>query len=1192
VDPQTGATLRSFGNPKLKFTGAIELQNGDILAWTAAQLFVFDFESGAVKQIIGEVPDKKLTRKNQIKSVQEMLDGVVLRTTRNQMQVIALESKTILAKRDAADQSKTAEGIGSPQILSNGQIIFVDERMQIWDVQQNEIKQHFEHTNRMFGVPFTLGLEIRVLPDDSILTTSLGAAGPGMPKSPATVNLWRPDSPTPTHRFEFGKATKIIVTPLSNTRLVLIPQTLFEGNFAALILDTQTGERTPLSWETDSITGSQQLPNGQQLSRRKSGQLWTWDPTTGHTIHQLKGHKAAITGVELLPNNQLLTSSADKSLRIWSLKTGEPIHIMEAHRGRVIGVRILPDGHILSWSKKGELFKWDSQTGERVLRYRGHAKEDINGAAVHKDGRLFSWSDDGTVKVWNLKSGKLLHSINTIADDGPKAVQGVFELKKGRALFWTQHGNVLSSSTFNLWDGRSETAPAIKNQPEDLFINAWQSPTGALIVWNQNGSGEQINPESGEPLFEFLGHKKKIRGQKMLENGDILTWSDDSTMRTWDPKTGTPKLIFKGHETGVLDTKILASGELLSVDESAVIRTWDLNNAQPIATFSGHQGQITSANLLPNGRLLTAAKDGTHRYWDSATGEQIAMVVHNSKGDWSVVSPDGRFDGSTKTDLLHWVCDGQAVLQLDQLFNRYYQSDLLKTTTGTTQDFRKDQLPFMQCELPPVVQVAASEKGSSEVRAVIKDSGHGIGELRVWINDIMMEIETSKHAKACKTTEATAGTQNLCLDLSEHPQFDASGDNAIRITAMSAGPNAVESRGASGNSKPQPPPPISEQDREKPQLFAVIVGVSKFAGAGLKLDYAAKDARDFANALSLATADKKLFRKTTITLLTSDSTGDSNAGRQDIAAAMAALKPAQKDDVVLIFLAGHARTQELSATKSRYLFLTQEAKDGTSILEETEQKTATITEDDILDWLTNSGARKRVIILDTCQSGAGATAIAGRGSEGDAVKALKRLKIASGLHILAGSAPSKDAFEHERYQQGLLTYALLEGMKGPALEDDELFISELFSYAAQRVQDLAEEIGEEQIPQVESQENNFQIGYLNAQAQKSIQLAQPMTKILRPTIDWKDGRGDKLRLGNRLISAIKNAKSLHYMPEADEAEACSIELEYQGTEENLTAELWLGWDLKDLFEESLAGSIDEVTTAAVAAINIHCSPPN
>jgi uncharacterized caspase-like protein len=116
--------------------------------------------------------------------------------------------------------------------------------------------------------------------------------------------------------------------------------------------------------------------------------------------------------------------------------------------------------------------------------------------------------------------------------------------------------------------------------------------------------------------------------------------------------------------------------------------------------------------------------------------------------------------------------------------------------------------------------------------------------------------------------------------------------------------------------------PVSEalraagDDLLKPKLYGVVVGVSAYQAPSLKLKYAAKDARDFAAAL---TAQKGgLYREVELRVLT-----DGEATIAEVRRSLTWLeRSATSRDVGVVFLAGHG----LSDAKNRYYYLTADSK--------------------------------------------------------------------------------------------------------------------------------------------------------------------------------------------------------------------------------------------------------------------------
>ena len=138
------------------------------------------------------------------------------------------------------------------------------------------------------------------------------------------------------------------------------------------------------------------------------------------------------------------------------------------------------------------------------------------------------------------------------------------------------------------------------------------------------------------------------------------------------------------------------------------------------------------------------------------------------------------------------------------------------------------------------------------------------------------------------------------------------------------------------------------------------------------------------------------------------------------------------------------------------------------------------------------------MVLDTCAAARALERLmAKRDVPSSQVRAMDLVKDRTGLFILAGCAADAVSYEATRYAQGLLTYSLLLGMKGGALkEDQQVDVGRLFDFAADRVADLARDIGGIQRPQIHRGTGaSFPIGLVTTDDQGRIQLPAPRAHV-------------------------------------------------------------------------------------------------
>jgi uncharacterized caspase-like protein len=362
----------------------------------------------------------------------------------------------------------------------------------------------------------------------------------------------------------------------------------------------------------------------------------------------------------------------------------------------------------------------------------------------------------------------------------------------------------------------------------------------------------------------------------------------------------------------------------------------------------------------------------------------------------------------------------------------------------------------------------------------------------------------------------------LQLDLTNDPRIVPGQPNTVEVLAFNAegylssrGLTSVwEARGAAQAN------PI--------ELYAIVGGISDYADPTLSLRFASKDARDMAKAIE--TGAKRLFgaNKVHLALLTTDNgppaqatdngpltTSPTKANFQK--AFEVVRQKARPEDIVVVYLAGHGVS--LSSGTDLYCYATQEARNlDPAILADPElRKFTTITSEELADWTKQIPAQKQVLILDTCAAGAAAARLTEkRDISGDQIRALDRLKDRTGFHVLLGCASDRVSYEASRYEQGLLTYSLLSGMRGAALRDGEFIdVSKLFQYSADEVPQLAKDIGGIQAPMIFAPRGtSFDVGQLKAEDKQAIPLASPKTFILRPRLT-------DLEIGDDTLDLIK-----------------------------------------------------------------------
>jgi len=128
------------------------------------------------------------------------------------------------------------------------------------------------------------------------------------------------------------------------------------------------------------------------------------------------------------------------------------------------------------------------------------------------------------------------------------------------------------------------------------------------------------------------------------------------------------------------------------------------------------------------------------------------------------------------------------------------------------------------------------------------------------------------------------------------------------------------------------------------------------------------------------------------------------------------------------------------------------------------------------DFLSAGPALKRMLILDTCASGGAVDLFRVASRNPFALRGeIERLSRSQGVYVIAASAATEEAKEPEGLRHGVLSYALLAGLRAvpsgpleriavqPSSPNQVVDVLEWFSFAAGHVPRLTKEFcGEEQ----------------------------------------------------------------------------------------------------------------------------------
>jgi WD40 repeat protein len=872
-------------------------------------------------------------------------------------------------------------------------------------------------------------------------------------------------------------------------------------------------------------------PDGRSLATGGfSGAIKLWEPASGRELRTLAGHSDSIDSVAISSDGRTLASgSNNKTIKLWDLAGERPLRIVD---GGSSPVAFSPDGRMLAAPGSFSMIGlWDVDSG-RELRVLAGQTGWVGSVAFSPDGHTVAAGSDKTIRLWDVDSGR---DLRRLAGHTDSVASVAFSLD----------GHTLASGSF------------------DKTVRLWDVASGGELRSLDGGDGDIAFSPDGRTLAAA---------------------GDGETIQLWDVTSGSKLRTMTG-EAGSVALSLRSSGLAFSPDGRALasgsmsdaIKLWDVAAGRELRILTGHTSLVTSVGFSANGRTVVSGSwDGSVRMWDAATGNQLAALYALGGSDWAVVDPQGRFDASPGgMKLMHYViakrCGASAPalepIDLDQLKNRYYEPGLLAKVLGFNKEPLREVNAFDRVDLYPEVQVLGAPASSASFAMKLTNCGGGIGRVQVFVNDKQFIADARGPQPDPNTEEVT-----LTVDLKGAPVI-AGKANQVRIIAWNAqgyvhnegevlsySPPAVASaKGVIAIEGTSP-----ERTGYSGELYAIIAGVSRYSNPQLNLAFSSKDAESIATALQLA--GDRLFgcghvhiflfsNRDQAPTFAPCSIGSSAAAdevrwasptKANIGRAFAAAGKARPQDILVLYLSGHG-----VALGDRYVYPTADAGtiDPNDLSRDSQLLSRTaITSDELANWVNNGiPATHEVMILDTCAAGAAAAKLTQmREVPSDQTRALDRLKDNTGFHLLMGSAADAVSYEANSYGEGLLTYALLEGMKGAALKNDiDVDVVTLFEYATDRVPNLAHGIGgiQKPLPLERPGAESFAIGEINNSDRVRIPLAVPVPVILSPRFMNPTELSDNLSLEAAVSARLRDETDLSSRGGAGQASAVFVPAE-------------------------------------------------
>lgn len=772
-------------------------------------------------------------------------------------------------------------------------------------------------------------------------------------------------------------------------------------------------------------------------------------------------------------------------ITVWNLETGREVRRLTGQYNEVEALAFGPgDRYLVSGGNR--MHYWDLHLGQ--LRRRAARRGGVRAVDASRSGRVLVAAQRGTVGVYDFDSGQRLRSIQTLdnpatnmpalspdgsllAFDG--SIYAVGEKNQTQAVSGADPGNVHSHPVFSdagkqvgfggkryvLADAASG-AVAAKLSGDAFFVPGFR-PDGAARAARVDAEGIVVlDPSSKTEIQRLEMPTESWNADLFGRNGQLafspgasyLAVAKSKSLRNawvWNTATGALAGNLQGHARNISGAAFSSDNSLIATASSgAEIKLWKLPSCEPVATMI----PVDSSDFI------ITTPDNYYMASKGALG-QVAFRIGTQ------AFPFEQFDLQLNRPDIVLQRIGQAPPELIAAYKKAHAKRLKRlnfTPEMLGDDFHLPEIAITTEKLPVTSYNRAL---SFSVKAT--DSKYMLDRIRVYVNDVPLH---GRNGLDLRSQAASTWTGEISLDLS-------AGLNEIQVSCMNA--KGVESLRETFVI-------TYETESPKPTLYLVAIGVSEYADTRFNLNYAAKDAQDFAK---LMKSRMELYETVVARQLT-----NAEVTTEGLAALREVLQQSKVDDQVVVFVAGHG---VLDADFNYYF--------GAHDMDFDRPAAKGIAYAELESLLDGIKARKKLLIMDTCHSGevdkesvevadgsrveVGAVKFRSAGvgvrktafgleNSFELMKFLfADLRRGTGATVISSAGGAEYALEGDEWNNGVFTYCLLSGMQDLAADadgDGKVMLSELQAYATAKVGELT---GGKQVPtsRVENLTNDFRV---------------------------------------------------------------------------------------------------------------------
>jgi len=810
-------------------------------------------------------------------------------------------------------------------------------------------------------------------------------------------------------------------------------------------------------------------------------------------------------------------------------------------------------------------------------------------------GNLLDFSE---VFFWDIKNDNIVHKYKTDTE--------YFK------TYYTKYNKQNTETSYNLDINISED--------ENHFVSTDRN--SQICFWDL----------SKDDVKNYINIKNISTYDLNTEGSQIIVAHDKNKLSLYETETGEKLSSFVGHKTWIRTVAFSSDGsQILSGSEDNTVKLWKTDGTV-IHTFYGHKTPVISVQFYDNNKKAISVSEDEHiKIWDLNSKQELGGLYPLGENEIAVITPSGLFDASSEAMKKMYYVQGTETIELNQLKDRYYEPGLLKKIM-TNEDLRDVQgfndikLP-PQIELSPVMIAGANGRGAKPITgdeenlsgafftAKIKNNfSGGIGKVKVYVNgkeiieDARLFSDLYSKGDNLKIIQNKDSIQ-ITISLDAYSRyFLPNEENIISVKAYN-GENYIISR---PEVLKYTPSKKDKKDIQIPDVYILSIGTSEFYNSDINLRFAAKDAKDIATGLQIAA--NRLFGKEKVHtyLFTSPVSKDENMNNEEVSintintVFKSIASEVTADDIVIVYLAGHGMNINTQGDGGDFYYLTEDAHStqASAYSDPAIREKELLSSNDLIAILNKLPANKQVLIIDACHSGkAVENLMVKRDMSSSTIRALDRMRDRTGMHIITGSTADAVSYESSRYGQGILTYSLLEGLKGASLKEGKFVdVMKWFQTAKERVPVLASDFGgiQEPVvfsPYVEGKYDNgaesFEIGELNNKDKELVPLAKSKPVFVFSLFQDEETFDDYLDLSENIDEKLRELTAkgsnapLILIETKKFPSAYKIRGRYKVTGENINLKINLFKDKEKINSFEFSGNknkIDEINQKIIDAV--------